>query len=146
MSAVPVHLVGNVVADPELTAMASGTACVRFRVATNERYRDGQGEWAERDAVLWTCEAWGEAAATIAATFAKSSPVVVVGVVRSHDWITDEGERRSRMFVKVDAAGVNVMPGGYKKSTTLMDGVLDPVVAGAWAAWRDSRAAGPDGS
>lgn len=108
MSAVPVTLVGNVATDVEPTKTATGKQFVRFRVATNERYRDQAGEWQSHDAVFWDCEAWNGRAEALAENFRKGSPVIVTGVMRSQSWKTDDGEARTRRYVKVEAFGPNL--------------------------------------
>jgi len=40
-----VILVGNVGKDPEVKYTPSGTALAKFRIATNERFKDKSGEW-----------------------------------------------------------------------------------------------------
>jgi single stranded DNA-binding protein len=79
MSAVPAVLAGNVVADIELATTPTGKKFARFRVATNERYRKADGQWADREAVFWNCEAWNEPAEAIAQQFKKGSAVVKPG-------------------------------------------------------------------
>ena len=43
-----VILVGNLGQDPELRYTGSGTAVCNLRIATNESYKDANGEWVER--------------------------------------------------------------------------------------------------
>ena len=43
-----VQLFGNLAADPELRFTQAGQAVLSVRLATNERYKDGAGEWKER--------------------------------------------------------------------------------------------------
>ena len=35
-------------------------------------------------------------------------PVIVTGTVRTQSWTTEEGEKRTRMYVRVEAFGINV--------------------------------------
>jgi single stranded DNA-binding protein len=102
-------LVGNLVADPELRYTPNGTPCATFRVATNGRYRDDQGAWKDLEAVYWHCEAWKESAEIIANEFKQGMPVIVTGTHGTKNWETKEGEKRSRLIVKVDAMGHNTL-------------------------------------
>lgn len=40
-----VTLIGNLGADPEVRRLESGVAVAKLRIATNENYRDKNGEW-----------------------------------------------------------------------------------------------------
>ncbi|MEY2905194.1 MAG: hypothetical protein RJA52_1210, partial [Bacteroidota bacterium] len=40
-----VILIGNLGKDPEFRKLESGAAVARFSVATNENYKDKNGEW-----------------------------------------------------------------------------------------------------
>ena len=43
-----VILIGNLGKDPELRYTPSGTAVASFSLATNERYKDKEGNWQDR--------------------------------------------------------------------------------------------------
>ncbi len=105
MAAVPVVLVGNVATAPEVKTTPSGTHYVRFRVATNERYRDKEGEWKDHEATFWDVEAWGDVASVIGTDIKVGAPVIVTGPMRSQSWQNEDGEKRVRRFVKVEAIG-----------------------------------------
>ena len=108
MSAVNVHLVGNIATETDAQNTPTGKTFVRFRVATNERYRDNTGEWKSGEPVFWDCEAWNAPAQAIAANLTKGEPVIVVGIIRSQNWKTEDGQQRTRRFVKVEAVGPNL--------------------------------------
>ena len=40
-----VTLIGNLGADPEVRRLENGVAVAKLRLATNENYRDKNGEW-----------------------------------------------------------------------------------------------------
>lgn len=105
MAASNVTLVGNVATAPEVNETPSGKKFVRFRVATNERYRDQAGEWKDHEPVFWDVEAWGDLAEAIGAQFAVGDAVVAAGPFRSQTWQTEQNEKRTRRYVKLDAIG-----------------------------------------
>lgn len=105
MAAVPITLVGNVATAPEVRTTPNGTHYVRFRIATNERYRDKAGEWKDHEATFWDVEAWGDVASAIGEDVAVGAPVIATGPMRSQSWQTEDGEKRVRRFVKVEAIG-----------------------------------------
>lgn len=53
-----VILVGNIGRDPEVRHLEGGTAVARFSLATNENYKDKNGEWQKvtewHDVVAWS--------------------------------------------------------------------------------------------
>lgn len=52
-----VTLIGNLGRDPEVRRLENGTAVAKFPIATNENYKDNNGEWQTmtewHDVVLW---------------------------------------------------------------------------------------------
>lgn len=117
MAATIMTLVGNIATAPEVQATRSGKKFVRFRIATNERYRDQAGEWQEHEAVFHDVEAWGDLAELIGAQLATGAPVLATGPLRAQSWQTEEGQKRVRKYVKLDAIGpdlARVRPVGNK--------------------------------
>ena len=54
-----VMLLGNLGEDPELRSTQGGSSVLKIRIATNDRYKDKEGEWQER--VEWhSIDVWGK--------------------------------------------------------------------------------------
>jgi len=96
-----VILVGNVGRDPELKYTPSGTAVVAFSIATNERYKDKNGEFQER--TEWhNVKAWQRTAEIVAEYVKKGSKVYVEGSLRTDSWEdknTHEKKYRTEVIV-----------------------------------------------
>ncbi len=86
-------LVGNLGADPEIMTMESGTKMARLSVATNEFYRDKDGERVEKTewhrVVLWRNRA------ELAEKFlSKGRQVYIEGRLRTRQYQDKEGNQR----------------------------------------------------
>jgi single-strand DNA-binding protein len=88
-----VILVGNVGRDPELRYTQSGQAVASFSVATNERFKDRDGNW--KDRTEWhRIVAWARLAEVCGEYLRKGSPVYIEGRIQTRDWEDKEGNKR----------------------------------------------------
>ena len=95
-----VKLVGRLTRDPELRFTPKGQPVCRFRLAVGRRYRDkATSEWREETAFV-PVVAWREAAERCGERLKKGSPVYVEGRLKSRDWETREGQKRSDLEVE----------------------------------------------
>lgn len=102
----PITLNGRLVRDPELKFTPTGKAVARFTVATSRRRKVGD-QWEDVDTTFWPCTAWDQLAEQVCETFQQGSAVVVTGSAYQNNWETD-GEKKSRIEVRVEAAGANL--------------------------------------
>lgn len=73
-----VTLIGNIGQDPESGSTANGKNYARFSVATNERYKDRDGEM--RTKTSWhRCIAWGKTSEIIAQYMTKGDEIRLEG-------------------------------------------------------------------
>ena len=104
-----VILVGNLGADPELRYTGSGTAVCNFNVATNESYKDREGNLVEK--TEWhRVVAWDRPAEICAEYLKKGSQVYIEGKLRTRKWQDKEGRDR---YTTETASGD--IPGGAPK-------------------------------
>lgn len=101
-----ITLTGRIANDPEMRFTQSGTAITRFTVATSRRRKNGD-QWEDVDTTFWTCTAWDQLAEQVMEHLKKGQAVVVSGQAYQANWEKD-GEKRSRIEVRVDAAGPNL--------------------------------------
>ena len=88
-----VILVGNLGRDPELRYIPSGQAVANFTVATNERWRDKEGNNQER--TEWhRIVVWGKSAENCAQFLQKGRSVYVEGKLQTQEWEDKEGNKR----------------------------------------------------
>jgi single-strand DNA-binding protein len=89
-----VILVGNLGRDPELRYIQSGQAVANFSVATNEKWKDKDGNNQER--TEWhRVIVWGKSAENCAQYLQKGRPVYVEGKLQTRDWEDREGNKRT---------------------------------------------------
>ena len=96
-----VKLVGRLTKDPELRFTTQGTAVCHFRIAVGRKYKDrNSSEWKEEVAFV-PCSVWRESAERCGQRLKKGSPVFVEGRLKSRDWQTKEGQKRSDLELDV---------------------------------------------
>src|SRR5919108_5682884 len=101
-----ITIVGNLVDDPELRFTPSGAAVANFRIASTPRIYDRQsGEWRDGDTLFLTCSVWRQAAENVAESLQKGMRVVVQGRLKSRQYETREGERRTVFEIDADEVG-----------------------------------------
>ena len=91
-----VNLIGNLTRDVELKQVGE-YAVAKFAIAVNERVKKN-GEWTEV-AHFFDVETWNGAEAC-AKYLSKGRQVAVSGSLVQHRWETDEGQKRSKVYVK----------------------------------------------
>lgn len=95
-----VSLIGRLGAQPEVVKFDSGRTLARFSLATNENYKNKDGEWQEQ--TQWhNITAWGKTADLIAKLLNKGQEVVVEGRLVNNTYETKEGEKRYGTTVEV---------------------------------------------
>lgn len=88
-----VSLIGNLGKDPVITQFGKDNSVARFSVATNESYKDKNGEWATN--TTWhNIVAWGKAAELCGQLLKKGSEVALEGKLVTNSYETKEGEKR----------------------------------------------------
>ena len=88
-----VQLIGNLGNDPEIIALESGRKLAKFSLATNESYKDVNGE--KQTKTDWhNIVAWGKTAEIIEKYVTKGKEVAVEGKLITRNYETKEGEKR----------------------------------------------------
>ncbi|WP_181699019.1 single-stranded DNA-binding protein [Nocardia sp. GTS18] len=102
----PLHLIGNICSDIELTHTPAGVPVANFTVASTPRYRDSRtGEWRDKEALFLRCSLWREPAENAAETLPKGARVIVVGKLKQRSFTTRDGEQRTVIELDVDEIG-----------------------------------------
>ena len=101
-----ITVVGNLVDDPELRFTPSGAAVANFRIASTPRTFDKQtNDWKDGDALFLSCSVWRQAAENVAESLQKGMRVVVQGRLKSRQYETREGEKRTVFEIEVEEVG-----------------------------------------
>lgn len=118
-----ITVVGNLVDDPELRFTPSGAAVANFRIASTPRTFDRQtNDWKDGDALFLTCSVWRQAAENVAESLQKGMRVVVQGRLKSRQYETREGEKRTVFEIDVDEVGPSLRYATAKVQRTTRQG------------------------
>lgn len=101
-----VVLVGNLTRAPELK-QAGNTSVCKMRVAVNSRFKDPEGNWADKPN-FFDVTAFGKQAESCAEFLAKGKPCAIDGRLEWHEWESEGGKRQS---VEVIANNVQFLGG-----------------------------------
>lgn len=97
-----VTLVGNLVQDPDLRQLPSGTSVCELRVAVNSSYKDSaSGQWQEK-ASFFDVKVWGQQGENCARYLNKGRQVAVDGRLDQRSWEAQDGSKRSRVEIIAD--------------------------------------------
>src|SRR4051794_15090522 len=118
-----ITVVGNLVDDPELRFTPSGAAVANFRIASTPRTFDRQtNEWKDGEALFLSCAVWRQAAENVAESLQKGMRVVVQGNLRSRQYETREGEKRTVFEIQVNEVGPSLKYATAKVTRTQRSG------------------------
>ena len=96
---IPVNIVGNLVADPELTYGESGVAHAKLRVAVNQRIQGADGSWQDGEPVFHNVSAFRALAENASNSLKKGDPVTVSGELEFRAFEKDGEKREARRIV-----------------------------------------------
>ncbi len=99
------HLVlsGNLTRDPEMRSVGADRSVTSFTLAHNTKFKAQDGELREEVSFI-DCEAWGRQGEIVAQYCQKGHALVVEGSLRMDAWTDKEGQKRSRLKVRVERA------------------------------------------
>ena len=91
-----VILIGNLGKDPEVKYTPQGTAVAKFSLATNERFKDKDGQWQDR--TEWhNITAWARTAEIAGEYLKKGGKVYIEGRLHNHSWDDKETGQKKYM-------------------------------------------------
>lgn len=96
-----VQLIGNVGVEPTITNLESGKKVARLSLATNENYKNGNGE-KQTDTNWHTVVAWGKVADIIEKFVDKGKEIGIVGKLKTRTYTMDDGNQRYVIEVVAD--------------------------------------------
>jgi len=109
-----IHLTGNLGADPKTLTLESGLRATEFSLATNEYFRDKEGNRQTR--TEWhRVKAYGKLAELFDQYLERGSQVSIVGSMRYRRW-TDQYEQ-PRIAAEVIAQEFTFLSGGKRAAT-----------------------------
>ena len=106
-----VQLIGNIGQEPETINLDSGKKLVRFPLATNEDYRDADGN--KQSETNWhPIVAWNGTGDIVEKYATKGSRVGIVGKLRQRSYETEDGTKK--YVTEVKAVEVLLLDGKKK--------------------------------
>jgi single-strand DNA-binding protein len=121
-----VLLLGNVGKDPEIRATAGGTQVASFTLATADRAKDAQGNWADK--TEWhNLVAFNRTAEIVRDYVKKGTQLYIEGKIQTRSWDDKEsGQKKYRTEILVNELTLlgggpgrsEGSSGGYSKSNT----------------------------
>lgn len=96
-----VQLVGRLGADAEVKTTSQGARVSNFRLATNERIKQHDGQW--REATQWhSCVVWGKLTKIVERFGHKGNLVMLSGTLQYHEYTDIHGIKRNVAEIKVN--------------------------------------------
>jgi len=109
-----VILIGNLGKDPEVKYTPSGTAVAKFSLATNERYKDKEGNWQDR--TEWhNITAWARTAEIAGEYLKKGRTVYIEGRLRTDSW-EDKNTKEKKYRTEIVVENLVLLGGGRGES------------------------------
>ena len=88
-----VRLIGNLGDDPKVRKLDSGKTVANLNIATNEIYRDNQGN--KQSETTWhRLVAWGKQAEIIESYVKKGSEIAIEGKLTNHSYEDKNGDKQ----------------------------------------------------
>ncbi|RMA66162.1 single-stranded DNA-binding protein [Ulvibacter antarcticus] len=88
-----VQLIGNLGNDPEIVTLESGKKLAKFSIATNESYKNKEGERVT-DTQWHNVVAWGKTADIVESYVTKGKEIAVEGKLTSRSYDDKDGNKR----------------------------------------------------
>ena len=118
-----ITVIGNLVDDPELRFTPSGAPVANFRIASTPRTFDRQtNEWKDGDTLFLSCAVWRQAAENVAESLQRGMRVIVQGRLKSRQYETREGEKRTVFEIDVEEVGPSLRSASAKVTKTTRQG------------------------
>lgn len=95
---------GRLGADPEKV----GQTGLKLRVVTNDRTKNQNGDWEDKDTSWWTVKLWNGLAESSKNILKKGQEVIISGTIYQENWTDSNGNQRSSYEVRADNIAVGV--------------------------------------
>jgi single-strand DNA-binding protein len=107
-----VQLIGNLGGDPELKTYGEGKKLARFSMATNETYKNQEGEKVTE--TMWhNIVCWGKTAGFVEKYLKKGAEIVVEGKLVNRNYTNKEGVKK--YVSEVEVSDVLIINGRSKQ-------------------------------
>jgi single-strand DNA-binding protein len=114
----PLTVVGRIITDPRRRRVADQEV-ISFRLASNSRRRDADGNWEPGNSLYVTVNCWGKLVTGVGAALGKGAAVIAVGHVYTSEYDDKDGLRRSSLEMRATSVGPDLSKAIVK--------ILDPI-------------------
>ncbi len=119
-----VILIGNLGADPEIRTLESGAKVAKFRIATNENYRDKSGDW--QTITEWhNIVAWRSLAERVERDLRKGLLVFIEGKISHRKYTDKDGIERYQTDINAFVIRKLERPDEYKSGSSQSSGSFE---------------------
>lgn len=94
-----VLIMGRLVADPELRYTQKGSPVCDFRIAATRRWKNKESGEFQEETLFISVVAWRHQAELANEYLKKGSAVLIEGRLRSRQWETQQGDKRSTIEI-----------------------------------------------
>lgn len=94
-----IQIIGRLVADPELRYTQKGAPVCDFRIASSRRYKNRETGEQQEETLFINIVAWRRQAELANDYLKKGSAVLIEGRLRSRQWESAQGEKRSAIEI-----------------------------------------------
>jgi single-strand DNA-binding protein len=102
-------VIGTAITDPRRRQTIAGEDVVSFRMVCNPRRIDKRtGDWVDGPALYLTVSCWRRLMDGVAPVVAKGRPVIAHGQLKTNEYVTDSGDRRSDLEMTATAVGLDL--------------------------------------
>lgn len=95
-----IQLIGNITTNLETRVTTSGSNILPFTIATNENYKDKNGQKVEK-AEFHSCVAFGKVGELIKTYCGKGSKIYVEGKLQTRSWDDKNGQKKFKTEIMV---------------------------------------------
>jgi single-strand DNA-binding protein len=131
------HIVGHVGTDVDHREVGNGSHLSQFRLATTPRYFDRTQRAYVNGVTNWlSVQCWRNLAMHVRDSLKRGDPVVVVGKLKTQEWVTPDGARHSRFILEAIAVGHDLSRGvsSFTKMARVAESFPDHTQAAVQAA------------
>ena len=104
-----VFIAGRLTNDVETKSVGNEREVLNFSIAVNEPYKDKEGNWKE-ETDFFEVEYFKKEGGKLTEKLKKGTQVFIEGKLKQNTWETKEGEKRSKVRIRVDKIQVISYP------------------------------------
>ncbi|GAB88191.1 single-stranded DNA-binding protein [Gordonia rhizosphera] len=102
-------VIGTVISEPRRRQTNTGEEVISFRVACNSRRMDrSSGEWTDGPTLYLTLSCWRRLLTGVGLAVAKGRPIIAHGQIRTNEYVTADGDKRSDLEMTATAVGLDL--------------------------------------